>query len=449
MDGSSSTTPPIAAPTTLFSTLWESADPVGASRLFANKALSVEPLSLEAVEAVSRLRDPDLLERYWQRLCRCEPGPWEWHYRTWLWLSAGRRWNWEPGSDPQAWAILPLLAHEDLCRLAAAAAEGKLSGPPGWQQELINRLNACQQPDAAKLERVACFYTALGPSLRRPWHNWESPDAAEPEALEQIVETLRHAHAMQRPFSLIRLGDGEGLFLCGERHDLGGAIANGTRIDSTFQAHGNRLDEATYKALLERFCQAIAGSDLVGIPDLEQCRHGPEFMSTVADGLLRHFPAAALNNVRPRLLNGGWHLHNFLLQHDAYRREPFLTVAAVIAPSLPPALQHLATSSFLIPGELNRREDAFGSEAHYPVIYLRVLAWIEQTIRPGMLVLVAAGILGKIYCHAICEQGGIAIDVGSVLDLCAGHSHTRGEYRLHPWLHAWAQQAFTPSWSCQ
>jgi hypothetical protein len=83
------------------------------------------------------------------------------------------------------------------------------------------------------------------------------------------------------------------------------------------------------------------------------------------------------------------------------------------------------------------------------VIYQRVLGWIEQTIRLGMLVLVAAGILGKIYCHAISEKGGIAIDVGSVLDLCAGHSHTRGEYRLHPWLHAWAQQAFTPSWSCQ
>jgi hypothetical protein len=77
--------------------------------LFANTALSVEPLSLEAV---CRLRDPDLLERYSQRLSRCEPGPWQSGITG-------------PGSGsapdvggtgtrvfPQAWATLPLLALE-------------------------------------------------------------------------------------------------------------------------------------------------------------------------------------------------------------------------------------------------------------------------------------------------------------------------------------------------
>lgn len=408
------------------------------------QALEAEPIPFEAIEAICRLRDPDLLERAWQRLGRCTPGPWLWYYRTWLWLSAGRRWDWEPGSDPAALEILPHLPLEGLQRLAAAAAEGCLTLPAAWLEELEARVAASRTPNPPTVASVADLYATLGPSLRRPWHNWESPEAADPEALEALLSTLRDAHARREPFSLIRLGDGEGLFLCGERPDLGGAIANGSRIDPRLQAQGNRLDPAGYEELLERFRQAIAGSDVIAIPDLEQCRHGPEFMRSVADGLQRHFPEGALETLRPRLLNGGCHLHNFLLQQGAYRREPFLAVEAVIAPSLPPALAHLASSSFLIPGELNRRVDAYGSDAHYPVVYGQVLSWIQERIGPGMLVLVAAGILGKIYCHAIREKGGIGLDVGSVLDLCAGHGDTRGEYRLHPWLQARAEVAFTP-----
>ncbi len=364
-------------------------------------------------------------------------------FRLWLWRSAGERWDWDPGSDPAARDILPLLPAEGLRHLAAAAAEGSFSPLPGWQEELKARIAATEQPDPPALAAGAGFYATLGPSLRRPLHNWESPEAAEQDALEELISTLREAHAGKRPFSLIRLGDGEGLFLCGERHDLGGAIANGSRVDPRLHAQGDRPDTHDYEELLGRFGHAIAGSDLIAIPDLDQCRHGPEFIHTVATGLLLRFPGDALEDLRPRLLNGGCHLHNFLLQHGAYRREPFLAVEAVIAPSLPRARSHLASSSFHIPGELNRRVDAYGTDAHYPVVYGQELTWIQERIRQGMLVLVAAGILGKIYCHAIREQGGIAVDVGSVLNLCAGHGHTRGEYRMHPWLQVRAEVAFT------
>jgi len=260
-------TGPPEPPSTLFSCLWESADPAAAIRTLAARALETEPISFDVIEAVCRLRDPDLLERAWQRLSRCTPGPWQWYYRTWLWLCAGCRWDWEPSSDPQAWAVVPLLPPEGLRRLRAAAAEGSLSLPPDRQQELQDCLAASEKPAPISLAIAENVYARLGPSLRRPWHNWESPEAADPEALERPVATLREAQAQQRPFSLIRLGDGEGLFRCGEGHDLGGAIANGTRIDPQLHALGNRLDPASYDQLLEQFRQAIAGSDIIGIPD--------------------------------------------------------------------------------------------------------------------------------------------------------------------------------------
>lgn len=91
--------------------------------------MEADPIPFEAIEAICRLRDPDLLERAWQRLGHCTPGSWLWFYRTWLWLSSGRRWEWDPGSDPQDWAILPMLPLEGLLLLSRAAADGSLLLP--------------------------------------------------------------------------------------------------------------------------------------------------------------------------------------------------------------------------------------------------------------------------------------------------------------------------------
>jgi hypothetical protein len=40
-----------------------------------------------------------------------------------------------------------------------------------------------------------------------------------------------------------------------------------------------------------------------------------------------------------------------------------------------------------------------------------------RSVRAGELYLVAAGIVGKIYCDMIKSLGGVAIDIGSVADL--------------------------------
>jgi hypothetical protein len=77
-------------------------------------------------------------------------------------------------------------------------------------------------------------------------------------------------------------------------------------------------------------------------------------------------------------------------------------------------------------------------------VYRQVLEWIEQTVRPGQLVLVGGGLLGKIYVGAIQAQGGVGLDVGSVIDLCDGHTGHRGEHRLNPYLASLAAAAFRP-----
>lgn len=59
------------------------------------------------------------------------------------------------------------------------------------------------------------------------------------------------------------------------------------------------------------------------------------------------------------------------------------------------------------------------AEPHWPDGFHRVMETLEVAER-GQPFLIGAGFLGKIYCHRVKELGGVAIDVGSLLDAWAG-----------------------------
>ena len=297
--------------------------------------------------------------------------------------------------------------------------------------------------DLQDAKLAAAFYASSPPSMRKPFAHWADPDAAEPAVLESLVDRIQKARDAGRGFSLVRLGDGEGLFLCGRRPDIGGAISNGALIDGRLAAQGNRLEDPEHEQLRLRLTAAVANADWIGIPDPQQCLSGPIDCLTVASGLHLMLNLEQRQRALANLVVGGWHTHNYLLQAGCFSRAPFDRVQAVIGPSLPANLSGQSELLWLqIPGEAGFRTDAFGDEAHYPRVFDRILLAIDQRISPGDLVLVGAGILGKIYCEAIRQRGGIAIDVGSVIDLCSGHGATRGEYRMNPWLQFEAREAF-------
>lgn len=61
-------------------------------------------------------------------------------------------------------------------------------------------------------------------------------------------------------------------------------------------------------------------------------------------------------------------------------------------------------------------------ESHYRGHYPSVIGFLRKEDLKGTLVLVGAGLLGKIYCHAAKDSGGVAVDLGSGFDLLAGLS---------------------------
>jgi hypothetical protein len=78
-----------------------------------------------------------------------------------------------------------------------------------------------------------------------------------------------------------------------------------------------------------------------------------------------------------------------------------------------------------IPAQYIFRENAV-SKRHYPDRFNEIIEFIRNEINPQDVVLIGAGILGKIYCHEVKVAGGIAIDLGSLFDAMVGID-SRGE----------------------
>jgi hypothetical protein len=453
--------------------IWQSPTPYTDLLRLGQWALQQSPTCTTATqdlaEAAWRSRDPLLLAKASQRLVSnpLDP-PWTAYYRF-LFLTAAQPWSaaalvpaaltlqreaWEhstPIDEPvMRWmaAVLSESGEEahaaSLQAITAALGNTETilhSGPS--QQELAALFVADLATSVVDAQAAARLYTLAGPSLRKPWFPWHDPAAAEGEPLDRLRAQLLQVRQQGVGFSVVRLGDGEGLFLAGRRPDLGGALRNGDQPDEGIRLRDYQLSEEQFRSLRQELLDAIRGADLIGIPDVQQCLSGPPDYLSVAASLATLLPAGEAEGIAKRLIPGGCHLHNYLLHCGAFAREPFRDVQAVIAPSLPQGLcTRPGVKWAAIPGELQQRGDGLPGPAHFPAVYEQTIAWIRTSIGKGDLVLIAAGILGKVYCQAVKEQGGIAVDIGSVVDLCSGHGGTRGEYRLHPYLVGAAAAAF-------
>jgi hypothetical protein len=419
---------------------------------------SPEPaLTPDTMEDGIRRRDPVVLARAWEWLL-AQPEPSDhWGLGLRLWIAAGRPWPWTPPS--RAASQQP---PGDRQLLLQALQAGWLKQPqemapllatlPAEQRALDTLcrrhphagacgvvLKALPSLDIADRNPLRAATLAAQSSLRFPAFGWADLNAADPARLHSLSERLRQALAQREPFSIVRMGDGEGVFLAGERPCVGGATINGSDRDPRLTRAGHLPDDL-HQALIERFLEAIEAADVVGVPDLSQCLSGPRHYPRVLANLWRALPASRQAALAPRLLPGGCHLHLFWLAGGFYERPPFTDIHGVIAPLLPPGLAGRAAWQ-PIPGE-HKQHAPYTGPAHYPVIYDETLTWIRRQAAPGRLFLVGAGILGKIYCDAIRRQGGVAVDVGSVMDLCGGLGETRGEGRLNPFLLPLAARAF-------
>lgn len=274
-----------------------------------------------------------------------------------------------------------------------------------------------------------------------------------PDPIYNFLDTLAVARRIlsaidkSQPLSLIRLGDGEGRFFQYPSH-LENYLES-DRIASAQVWWNMGGGEATSLHRLSALVStAVDTADILGIPDLPRVirgssagvgrpRHG---MARNARGLLAALGYASAIIQRsagqatsPPMITSChihealafWNLWPSLLRH---MREVSLITCHQ---NLPDALRRQfgveTRTLHLIPAESKYaplfRHDS-PDEPHFPDVFHRIEQNLASTA-PGHVVLVAAGVLGKIYCQRVREAGGIAIDIGSVADYWNGYI-TRG-----------------------
>lgn len=230
------------------------------------------------------------------------------------------------------------------------------------------------------------------------------------EPIESVVGMICAAKTERRPLSIIRLGDGEGIAM----HHLPGESQVASCYSTWFGEQ--HLSQEELDQIRDRLRVACESADVLGLPS--------RFQYNLLERYGRVFAALKeweLPKSHQKLADQS--LHWYLQLSGAMGR--ILHGCATVGVIGCRDLEALLKASFevgrirtwLVRGEAKFPGTA--SEHHWPDGFHRVMETLHVTER-GQLFLVGAGVLGKIYCHRVKELGGVAIDVGSVVDAWAG-----------------------------
>lgn len=256
----------------------------------------------------------------------------------------------------------------------------------------------------------------------------------------QVAERILMSIDTRRPFCLLRLGDGEGGCINFDKQEERqfDALYASNRSEVISMWFGPNFDAAG-SGFLE-LSQSIVGvalsADVVGLPYENWIRHEYRISSLRGIPTLvnihRAFGRAADIGAPTTLCcTQQIHVELFLGGHLAriIERAQGATVISCLE-ELPALMRgHFGVSDInllRIPGEQGSASilgEVASRGTHYPDAYSTICSELDRP-HNGRVFLVAAGILGKFYAMKIKQNGGIAIDIGSVVDGWA-RKHTR------------------------
>lgn len=271
-------------------------------------------------------------------------------------------------------------------------------------------------PAEAWRETVACFgsYIAEGPGSN-PWG--------------EVADRVARCVEDERPGSFVRLGDGEGNVLAttfAEHQKLTEECLalSSTRHLGTPDALNEALPE-----LLPAYRSMLRNADVIGFPGpfgvgMMLKRGDPEFWRP-AQGLIyvHRYLSRFRCELRLRRKSGApAGFHRGLLPHYERlvrgRRVGIVTCHERLGRALVDGLGAAAVDLRRVPMQAKYATAGKGA-AHWPDRFRELQAELSESVSGGLW-LVAAGMLGKVYCETIRAAGGVALDIGHVADVWAG-----------------------------
>ena len=255
-------------------------------------------------------------------------------------------------------------------------------------------------------------------------------------ASDVVFCRIRDAVDQRRGFALTRHGDGEGRFLAAtsttneyglsaeQKHAIGAYAWQNWFGGNTPEMGGEAL-----ALLRSAYLGAIGGSDILGISNHQRLSQTDGLFGylaalecTVAGGPAEQHYADAFINMS---------LHRKSSHYgDLIAHAPFLSVIGPheqLAERLASRFDIASSRTYLVPGEARLPAAArrLTGAPHWPDRFHQLQREIDVPC-PGAVFIVAAGLLGKIYCGWIKQRGGIAIDAGSVVDAWSGYDTRSG-----------------------
>jgi hypothetical protein len=258
--------------------------------------------------------------------------------------------------------------------------------------------------------------------LRRNSRGWQ--------LISEVVTEIAGCLSNNTPYAFIRLGDGEGTWLHHSSKDEMRFNALYSRNRDEFwdiwYGEASAHHRGAFYSQMSMLAGCLGEADLIGVPPDTWIDH--EF----SIGSMRGIPGT-LNVVRmlEQTDLSSTALCTQLMHYELGESIDFFDLLSSLDKigiiSCHPEIVDIVKYKFgiqevvylPIPGEPSRLA-LLGNNSiqgeHFPSAFIATLDHIKSIDWGGMLCLVGGGILGKQYCIQIKRQGGIAIDIGSIMD---------------------------------
>ena len=245
---------------------------------------------------------------------------------------------------------------------------------------------------------------------------------------KQALEIIKAAITQRKPFSFIRIGDGEATILGYNRDISRKQVDNMTKL-----WWGQELaKDESIESLRTELLKSVNYADMLGIfdPVLDSTHllMGSQFI--LSGKMVRKYcDLKSINSFVSASDHLDWHDQNLIANLVDGQEIMTLITCRDIASKVADKFSVKTVIWLPIPAEAKYAGWQEVGYLHYPNRMKEILSQIQPLFK-GHLFLVGAGILGKIYCRVIKERGGIALDLGSVFDNWAGHTK-RPSVRRH------------------
>lgn len=300
--------------------------------------------------------------------------------------------------------------------------------PVTYKRQLRKIAALQEEAKAAAAAVVSAPVSTTAPPLVSGLAPVEVGDRLEQAPATDVIDLVVNHLKAGTPCSLIRLSHCEAKFLTGPETI--------TRLEfnrSLKRQFGyTDVSEQGILDICAGMRAAALGADILGVPvlsksDLARLNDGDEGMRlwSLVLPALRKYRLFRADSVAT-----SQNIHLRLMESDFLTRvlEATKTLTIIGCRDLRAEFKALGfedVAHIAVPEAARTRDKSVEVRKHYPDAFVDIVAQIRREQRSGLF-FVGAGFLGKTYCHEVRLAGGVAIDVGSVMDVWAGVASRTG-----------------------